>query len=173
MKRAIKWLINWFTKWVDEMEKYEKVCFALGGILGVFVCIMFFIFVDKIPATSFDYEQLENQAIAISKNPELLFETDCNIAVSGEITKIVFENDECKLIVKYDENIEILSITQVDKARFWLPAFGTALLLGGLAYGYGTFVFVYTFIFFSLLWKQICKAFKSIKNNFFKKFKTN
>ena len=85
MKRCIKWLINWFTQWVEKMSWFERVGFALGGVLGIVIGIMFFVSIDKVPATSADYQQLEEQTIYVQQSPESLLETNCNIDINDEI----------------------------------------------------------------------------------------
>lgn len=159
MKRCIKWLINWFTRWVG-------IGFALGGVVGLVICIISFVFFDQLPATSLDYEQLEKQVIAIQKNLELLLETDCNINVSGKVITINFDNDNCKVTAQYNKCFEMLSSSRKDKSKFWLDAFGFALLIGICAFGIGFLVFALVAFLLGALWELISKTLKLNKNKF-------
>ena len=140
MKRCFRWLINWFTQWVGKMTWQGKVGFALGGILGVVIGVITLVSIDKVPATPTDYQLLEQQAINVQQNPELLLETNCNINIDDEVITIRFENDECKVYAKYNKNFEMLSYSKEDNYIFWLWAFLLALLCGIFAYVSGAFI---------------------------------
>lgn len=142
MRRCFKWLINCFTNWVRKMDWLEKAGFALGGIAGVVVCVLLFLSIDKIPATQDDYLQLESYAVEIQQNPSLLFETNWAIKNSNDTVTICFENDECKVIEKYDQELKLISTSREDKSLFWLWAFFISLLVGIWVYCAGTFVFM-------------------------------
>ena len=129
MKRCIKWLIDWFTDWIGQFYWEQIVGFAISGLVGIALTIMMFVYTDKVPATSSDYEQLEDQVNVIQQNPDLLLETDCNI--NGEIITVKFENNECRMTAKYDKDFEILSTSKEDKSMFWLLALVLALIIGG------------------------------------------
>ena len=129
MKRRIKCLIDWFTSWIGQFDWEQIVGFAISGVIGIALTIMLFIGIDKVPATSSDYEQLEDQVNVIQQNPDLLLETDCNI--NGEIITVKFENNECRMTAKYDKDFEILSTSKEDKSMFWLLALVLALIIGG------------------------------------------
>lgn len=131
MKRCIKWLIDWFTDWIGQFYWEQIVGFAISGLVGIALTIMMFVYTDKVPATSSDYEQLEDQVNVIQQNPDLLLETDCNININGEIITVEFENNECKMTAKYDKDFEILSTSKEDKSMFWLLALVLALIIGG------------------------------------------
>ena len=131
MKRCIKWLIDWFTDWIRQFYWEQIVGFAISGLVGIALTIMMFVYTDKVPATSSDYEQLEDQVNVIQQNPDLLLETDCNININGEIITVEFENNECKMTAKYDKDFEILSTSKEDKSMFWLLALVLALIIGG------------------------------------------
>lgn len=131
MKRCIKWLIDWFTDWIGQFYWEQIVGFAISGLVGIALTIMIFVYTDKVPATSSDYEQLEDQVNVIQQNPDLLLETDCNININGEIITVKFENNECKMTAKYDKDFEILSTSKEDKSMFWLLALVLALIIGG------------------------------------------
>ena len=134
MKRFIKWLINCFVQWVGKMPWQEKVGFTLGGVLGISIGILIFISFDKVPVTSLDYKPLEEQTIAVQQNPEILIETDCDINVNGEVITINFENDECWVTAKYNENFEMISSSRGDKYTGWIEAFTVAVLCGVITF---------------------------------------
>lgn len=165
MKRCFKWLINCFTRWVNKMGKEEKIGFAIGGIIGIIVAISAFVSIDKVPATTFDYEPMEKQVIAIQQNPELLFKTDCNIYIKNKVITVNFENDECKLTSKYDQNFEVLSISKDDNYTFWLFALVLALCTGFVTYFIGAFMMTVVIFLLECLWEFICQKFKVHKSN--------
>ena len=99
MKRCIKWLIDKLKNLLWESEGEQVVGFAISGLLGIVLALMFFVSIDKVPATPSDYEQLEKQVNVIQQNPDLLLDTNCTINVNNEIITVVFENDECKVFV--------------------------------------------------------------------------
>lgn len=79
MRRCFKWLINWFTK----LGKEDRIGFVIGGIISIILAISIFVAIDKVPATPSDYEPMEKQAMAIQKDPDLLFSTNCNIYINN------------------------------------------------------------------------------------------
>ena len=123
------------------MDWLEKAGFALGGIAGIVVCVLLFLSIDKIPATQDDYLQLESYAVEIQQNPSLLFETNCAIKNSNDTVTICFENDECKVIAKYDQELKLISTSREDKSLFWLWALLISLLVGIWVYCVGAFIF--------------------------------
>lgn len=169
MKRCIKWLINSFNKRISKMQTEEKIGFAIGSVIGILIGIFIFVSIDTAPATIYDYELMEKQLIAIQQNPELLLKTDCSITVKNEIITVCFENDECKLIVRYDQNFKVLSTSKVDNYMFWILALGLALLSGILVYCISSFVVISIVFLIEILWKFIYKKIKSIKTNFEKR----
>lgn len=130
MKRCIKWLSGCFTDWISQFDWELIGGYVISGLLGIALTIITFVYADKVPATPSDYEQLEEQVKVIQHNPDLLLETDCNININGNIITVEFENDECKIIAKYDKNFEVLSTSKEDKSKFWLFALAIALIHG-------------------------------------------
>ncbi len=157
MKRCFRWLINWFTQWVGEMSWQEKVGFALGGLLGIVIGISTLVSIDKVPATPMDYQSLEQQAINVQQNPELLLETNCNINIDDEVITIRFENDECKVYAEYNKNFEMLSYSKEDNYIFWVWAFLIALLCGIFTYVLGAFILTILIYLLCILIEWICK----------------
>lgn len=137
MKRFFRSLIDGFVCWVRMLEKQEKIAYAIGAIIGILGAILLFVYIDKVPATETDYAPFENQAIAAQKNPELLFETDCNITVNNGIVTVYFENEECKVTAQYNQDFELLSISKEngDNYIFGLWAFLLALIVGFVIFG--------------------------------------
>lgn len=157
MKRCFRWLINWFAQWVGKMSWQEKVSFALGGLLGIVVGIIVLVSIDKVPASPMDYQPLEQQAINVQQNPELLLETNCNININDEVITIRFENDECKVYAKYNKDFEMLSYSKEDNYIFWVWAFCLALLIGICVYALGAFVLIILIYVFCIFTESVCK----------------
>lgn len=161
MKRCFKWLINWFTK----LEKEDRIGYVIGGIISIILAISIFATIDKVPATPSDYEPMEKQAMAIQKDPDLLFSTNCNIYINDEVITVDFENYECKLTAQYDKNFELLSISKYDNYTFWLFALGEALSIGVFSYGVLSFMIMIVIICIESLWEFVCNKFKVHKSN--------
>lgn len=149
MKRCFRGLINWFTQWVRKMNWQEKIGFVLGGLLGIATFIIVLVSIDKVPATPIDYESLEQQAINVQKNPELLLETNCSINIDDEVITITFENDECKVYAKYNKNLELLSYSKEDNYTLGVWAVCIAIVIGIWVYGLGAFAL--TMLFFAMV----------------------
>ncbi len=133
MKRC-KWLIGWFYDWVGQFDWYQLVGFGISGLLGIALSIFIFVHIDKVPATSFDYEQLEEQVDFIQQNPDSLLETDCTINVDSTIITVEFENENCRVTAEYDKNFELLSTSKEDKSNFWLWVLLFALFVGSIEF---------------------------------------
>jgi len=165
MKRCFKWLINWFTRWVSKMRKEEKIGFAISGLIAPIVAISLFVSIDKVPATTFDYEQMEKQVIAIQQNHDLLFKTDCNIYINNEVITVNLKNDECQLSVQFNQNFEVLSTSRIDNYICWLFALAIALNVGIVIYCIGFFIVTVIIFLLEILWESIYKKFKGLKTN--------
>ena len=104
-----------------------------------------------------DYQSLEQQAINVQQNPELLLETNCNINIDDEVITIRFENDECKVYAEYNKNFEMLSYSKEDNYIFWVWAFLIALLCGIFTYVLGAFILTILIYLLCILIEWICK----------------
>lgn len=133
MKRC-KWFIGWFYDWVGQFDWCQLVGFGISGLLGIALSIFIFVHIDKVPATSFDYEQLEEQVDFIQQNPDSLLETDCTINVDSTIITVEFENENCRVTAEYDKNFELLSTSKEDKSNFWLWVLLFALFVGSIEF---------------------------------------
>lgn len=155
MKRFIKRARQRVNKMITE----EKIGFALGTIIGLFVCICVFISIDKVPATASDYEPIEKQVIAIQYNPNLLYETDCNITVNKEIITVSFTNAECKLTAQYNKNFELLSIQKEENDSYivWWRALLYSIAIGVAVYVYSTFLLTLLIAQLEDIWQWIRK----------------
>ena len=106
------------------------MAFAISALIGIVIFISVFVTADKVPATSSDYKELKDQLEAIEQNPDSLLKTDCNIDIAGEVITVSLENEQCKMIAKYNKDFKLLSSSPKDKAMFW----GIAVILAlGLA----------------------------------------
>lgn len=103
--------------------------------------------------------------MAIQKDPDLLFSTNCNIYINNEVITVDFENYECKLTAQYDKNFELLSISKYDNYIFWLFALGEALFIGVFSYGVLSFFIMIVIICIESLWEFVCNKFKVHKSN--------
>jgi hypothetical protein len=133
------------------MDWIEKVGFTLGGIAGIVVWILFFLSIDKIPATPDDYLQLESYAIEIQQNPSLLSEINFTMKNNNDTVVICFENDKCRVNAKYDQRFKLISISREDKSMFWLWALLISLILGIWVYCAGSFLFMFLIALFCVL----------------------
>ena len=119
---------------MKRFTKKEWILLVLGVVLGVLTAVFVWVHLYTVPATRWDYQQLEQQAVDIQKNPELILEKDCKIVVEGETITVTFKNKKCKVIAKYDKNFEQMVITESDDHWLWpialMVALGTGLLVG-------------------------------------------
>ena len=151
MKRFFRKLSEFYSPCTEDMSWKEKLVFYIGGILGIATCIMVLLFIDKTPAKSTDYKILEERATEVQTNPSLLLKTDCNITIKEkdeEIT-VVFENKECEIYAKYNKEFELLSISRIDKSKYWLFVPCLAIASG---------IFVHALVILAILSVKIFKS---------------
>lgn len=163
MKRCIKWVISWIANWIDKKGWEEIAGFVIAGLLGIVLGIMFYTTTDIVPATPMDYEQLEEQVNSIQQNPDLLLKTDGDINIKDEIITVKFENDECRITVKYDQNFEVLSTSKEDKSMFWVWSLVIALIITGFVWYAGFVVVTFIILLLELCVLLIYEGLKSIK----------
>ena len=164
MRRYFMWIVNRFTNWLNKMDIEEKIGYIIGSIIGIAIGIMFFVPIDKTPATTVNYEPLEEQMTAIQQNPDLLLNTNCNISISNDIITVIFSNDECKLTVQYDKDFGILSTSKTDNYTFWLLALVIAVLVGYFTGCVSSFLLTIVVFMLKILWQSICSRLKSLKS---------
>ena len=159
MKRCIKWLTNWLSQWLGDLylEQIVKCVILLGIVLSIVV----FTFIEKVPATPSDYEQLENQVNLIWQKQELSTQIDCSkdinihINTNGKNIIVTVENSKCKVIEKYDKNFELLSVSKEDKGMSWLLVFIYSFIIGiGLACGVGIIIWAIVRYFYGY-WRDV------------------
>ena len=163
MKRCTEWIISRIANWIDEKNWEEFAGFVIAGVLGIVLGIMFYINTDRVPATPMDYDQLEEQVNSIQQNPDLLLKTDCEINIKDEIITVKFENDECKITVKYDKNFEVLSTSKEDKSIFWVWPLVIALIIVVFVWYAGYIVVTLIILLLELCVSLIYMGFKKIK----------
>ena len=115
--RILKNLIRKLEKrfdWFKSQPRPMWGIFILLTVAGVILWIASFKDIDTIPATTMDYQPLEEQAIAIQQNPQLLFKTNCEVEIDSDFITVTLENKNCKLITKYNKNFEIVSSSKKD-----------------------------------------------------------
>lgn len=154
--RILKNLIRKLEKRFDWFKSQPRpMCgiFILLTVAGVILWIASFKDIDTIPATTMDYQPLEEQAIAIQQNPQLLFKTNCEVEIDSDFITVTLENKNCKLITKYNKNFEIVSSSKKDKSMFWLLALLLSFVVACMEL-YGIFIViaallsVYLFVFY-------------------------
>lgn len=134
-KRSIKALKKRILGFKDqiwsEADKKNLVAFAISGLIGIVIAISVFVTADKVPATSSDYRELKNRLQDIEQNPDLhlLLETECSIDIAGEVITVSVENEQCRMIAKYNKDFKLLSSSKEDKAMSWGIAIILALIL--------------------------------------------
>jgi len=79
-----------------------------------------------------------------------LFETNCTINNHNDTVTICFENDNCKINAKYDQNLNLISTSREDKNIFWLSALFISLLVGISVYCIGAFLLWFIIGFFCI-----------------------
>lgn len=129
MKLSIKQRFLNFKN-LKKQEKIEQIFKIICFIVGITIGVIFFISIDKVSATSDDYEELEEQLVNIKENPELLFEMDCDVNVGKDNIIVTLENDECKLIKTYDKGFEVLSTCKEDTYLPWHFALVASIIIG-------------------------------------------
>lgn len=164
MKRCIKWVISWIANRINEKDWEKIVGFVIAGLLGIVLGIMFYTIIDIVPANPMDYDQLEEQINSIQQNPDLLLKTDGDINIKDEIITVKFENDECKITVKYDKNFEVLSTSKEDKSIFWVWALASALFIVVFVWYAGFAVVVVIILLLKLCILSIYVGLKRIKS---------
>lgn len=154
--RILKNLIRKLEKrfdWFKSQPRPMWGIFILLTVAGVILWIASFKDIDTIPATTMDYQPLEEQTIAIQQNPQLLFKTNCEVEIDSDFITVTLENKNCKLITKYNKNFEIVSSSKKDKSMFWLLAlllsFVVACLeLYGICIVIAALLSIYLFVFY-------------------------
>lgn len=86
--------------------------FILLTVAGVILWIASFKDIDTIPATTMDYQPLEEQAIAIQQNPQLLFKTNCEVEIDSDFITVTLEN---KIVNSSPNIIKILKSFHLPK----------------------------------------------------------
>lgn len=132
MKRSMEKLIDKIKFGIGDLYYCQSIGFVIAGILGTLFVLASFAYTDTTPATLSDYEQLEEKANAIEQNPDLLLKTNCKIEINSEIITVEFENEECKLIAKYNQSFKVLSTFRQDKSTFWVLALFRYSVEGGI-----------------------------------------
>lgn len=164
MKRCIKEVISWIANRINEKDWEDIVGVVIAGLLGIVLGIMFYTIIDIVPANPMDYDQLEEQVNSIQQNPDLLLKTDCDINIKDEIITVKFENDECKITIKYDKNFEVLSTSKEDKSIFWVWALAIALFIVGFVWYAGSVVATLIILLLELCILSIYVGLKRIKS---------
>lgn len=163
MKRCLKKVVDWFDKVKDKAtELPEKPLNIIGMIVGIIVVIGVFLYIDTAPATAVDYEPLERQALIIQQNPEMLFKEDCTCHISDGVIEVEFENDECKLVIKYNQEFEMLSVSKIDNCTHWTVAIMVAFLMGVIGYFMVIGIWAVVICLFLILGALISKLYKRI-----------
>ena len=160
LKNLIRKLEKRFD-WFKSQPRQMLGIFILLTVAGVILWIASFKDIDTIPATTMDYQPLEEQAIAIQQNPQLLFKTNCEVEIDSDLITVTLENKNCKLITKYNKNFEIISSSKKDKSMALLLSFVVAFMeLYGICIVIAILLSIYLFVFY--LYSSRSKSSKKI-----------
>ena len=159
MKRFINRIIKWFS----EKDWEDKLAFIIGGILGLILGTLTFVFIDKVPATPSDYAPMEKIMEKIHEDPDFLFKSNCSIDVQDGIITVSFNNDECQMIVSYNQNFDIISEKKVDMSLPWY----IALLISLCVFAASltpiiTTIICLIIILFEIIWEFIVNIFHKL-----------
>lgn len=166
--RILKNLIRKLEKrfdWFKSQPRPMWRIFILLTVAGVILWIASFKDIDTIPATTMDYQPLEELTIAIQQNPQLLFKTNCEVEIDSDFITVTLENKNCKLITKYNKNFEIVSSSKKDKSMFWLLALLLSFVVAcmelyGICIVIAALLSIYLFVFY--LYSSRSKSSKKI-----------
>ncbi len=118
---------------IESFELPEIITFIITGIVSILLFIILFEKLDITPATVADFEQLEKIEVNSFQDIEELKNSNIDFSFEKKngIIKIDFENEECKVTKKYDENFKVLTVYKIDKSNNLLSElFGIVLISG-------------------------------------------
>lgn len=124
-------------EWRNMRFSWEKLTCVLIGIIAA---ISFGIFAwnvsDKVPATQDDYDELYDRINAVQENPEYFFKDDSEITVRHGIITYEISNLECKVKAKFNEDFELIEVSEYDNV-FSVPKIICFVILGAFLAGFG------------------------------------
>lgn len=101
---------------MTEGKKRQLLERTLVIIISLFISIVLWMnLLDTTPATLEDYAGLKKLATEIESNPDLLFKEERLIEVQKDGIVLTFENEECKIIATYNQEIKLINCLEVDK----------------------------------------------------------
>ena len=129
----MKRLLITFLSWIASLVKNKTAVYTISILVGIAVGIWVFLLLDKTPATEADYKPLEEQAYAISQNPDLLYETEGEARITKGKIELTLRNSECILVTKYNSDFEVIETTRQDASIsvFWAIFLSTLLVIAG------------------------------------------
>lgn len=162
MKRCLKKVLNWFDQMKNSVIFTKKFMYIVCFVVAIGLAMYTFLVIDKVPATAADYESLEKRVILIQQNPEMLFKEDCVCQISDGVIEVKLENIECKLIVLYNQDFEILSISKIDNYTYWALALIVAFFMGSMGCAVVPLVWFLVIILLIILEAIFCTIYELI-----------
>ena len=95
---------------------FEIAIYTICCLLGIIAGLIFLVNLDTIPADEADYKDLEEKALAIQQDPNLMFEMECEGKINNKEVEVKLQNSECYVVTQYNENFDIVSMTRHDKS---------------------------------------------------------
>ena len=132
---------NLFKKRLKMMPTTLKIAVVLISSLYLAFQVYMISYTVTDLLAEHDYKTLENTAINISENPELLLSTECKIEVLKDELIVTFENKRCKIIAEYNQNYELINTSCESKSTSLISmiviiavvTIGFAFFLGSIA----------------------------------------
>lgn len=99
-----------------KLKWYNILGHSMSALFGILIGILWFTSLDIQAATSFDFNQLEKQAIKVTELSDLI-NINSEITITDYNVIVEFSNTECSINVEYDKDFEILSIDRYDESN--------------------------------------------------------
>lgn len=149
---------------MDNHKTPEKiVVFIISGIVAIIVSVFLFNNLDRIPATSEDFEELHEQIKMIQDNPEEILNHNGKITVSDDKITYEIENKECKMIGEYTRDYKLLQTTKVDNAISIYVAILICAAVGTLVFLLSTIGLCEFIIIVGILYILIINIYKKLR----------
>lgn len=157
-----------------QQSKSEKIadifmlCLVLVGfIVGV---ILTFCNTDLTPASQKDFEPLYTQKELLENDFSSVYGmNNAKITISDDSNVVNLDSEECKLILTFDKDFNLISTEEVDHS----DSIGFTIFISIIMGIASTFIFFVIFIVFLLAYLIILAVCETISKKIFKKNETN